>query len=101
MRDTLRRIGVSETDFIRECDASFKQGSKFVRLVQGRGRTLLPSFSLPQGYTEANLVTLAAAARGPYAELVSYQPQLCDRGPCPQAGHHPRIRGGRELRSIT
>ena len=29
MRDTLRRIGVSESDFLRECDASFKQGSRF------------------------------------------------------------------------
>ena len=24
MRDTLRRIGVRESDFLRECDASFK-----------------------------------------------------------------------------
>ena len=30
MRDTLRRTGVRETDFIRACDAAFKQGSKFV-----------------------------------------------------------------------
>ena len=27
MRATLKRIGLSETDFIRECDASFKQGT--------------------------------------------------------------------------
>ncbi|MDB5907034.1 MAG: tryptophan halogenase, partial [Massilia sp.] len=36
MRDTLRKIGVSETDFIRECDASFKQGSRFNGWVNGR-----------------------------------------------------------------
>ncbi|MGB5347651.1 MAG: tryptophan 7-halogenase, partial [Woeseia sp.] len=30
MRDTLKNMGVSEQDFIRECDVSFKQGSKFV-----------------------------------------------------------------------
>ncbi|MER2492761.1 tryptophan halogenase family protein [Catenovulum sediminis] len=30
MPNTLNRMGVSETEFIRECDASFKQGSKFV-----------------------------------------------------------------------
>ena len=29
MRTTLQTIGISETDFFRECDASFKQGSKF------------------------------------------------------------------------
>ena len=35
MRDTLRKIGVSEADFFRECDASFKQGSRFNRWVTG------------------------------------------------------------------
>jgi hypothetical protein len=35
MRDTLRRIGVSESDFFRECDASFKQGSRFNGWVDG------------------------------------------------------------------
>src|SRR5687768_17717139 len=35
IRDTLRRIGVSESAFIRECDASFKQGSRFDRWVTG------------------------------------------------------------------
>ncbi|MDB6100542.1 MAG: tryptophan halogenase [Gammaproteobacteria bacterium] len=29
IRKTLRRIGVNETDLIRECSASFKQGAKF------------------------------------------------------------------------
>src|SRR5207244_2416580 len=27
IRATLKQIGVTETDFLRECDASFKQGS--------------------------------------------------------------------------
>ena len=27
MRTTLQKIGVAETDFLRECDASFKQGT--------------------------------------------------------------------------
>lgn len=30
MVETLKKIGVSETEFIRSCDVSFKQGSKFV-----------------------------------------------------------------------
>ena len=30
MRDSLRRMGVSEADFLSECDGSFKQASKFV-----------------------------------------------------------------------
>ena len=44
MRDTLRRIGVSESDFLRECDASFKQGSRFDGWRDGQEqRLLLPS----------------------------------------------------------
>jgi tryptophan halogenase len=35
MRDTLARVGVSETVFVRECDASFKQGSRFNRWIDG------------------------------------------------------------------
>lgn len=30
LRATLKKIGVSETDFIRECDATFKQGAQFI-----------------------------------------------------------------------
>ena len=35
MRNTLNRIGITETEFIQACDASFKQGSKFSRWVNG------------------------------------------------------------------
>ena len=30
LRATLHKIGISETDFIRECDATFKQGAEFI-----------------------------------------------------------------------
>jgi len=86
MRDTLRRIGVSETDFIRECDASFKQGSRFADWSEGRGEHYYHPFSLPQGYGEANLVTtwLREHPTVPFAEAVSHQPLLCERGRAPK-----------------
>jgi glycine/D-amino acid oxidase-like deaminating enzyme len=86
MRDTLRRIGVSETDFIRECDAAFKQGSRFVGWTDGGDEHYYHPFSLPQGYGEANLVMpwLREHAATPFAELVSFQPQLCERGRAPK-----------------
>jgi len=40
IRATFEQIGVSETDFLRECDASFKQGSQFVKWVDGSDGTL-------------------------------------------------------------
>lgn len=87
MRDTLRRIGVSETDFIRHCDASFKQGSKFERWASGREHDYyFHPFVLPQGYLETNLVAgwLKRHAATPFADLVSFQPHLCAHGRAPK-----------------
>jgi glycine/D-amino acid oxidase-like deaminating enzyme len=87
MRDTLRRIGVTETDFIRECDASFKQGSRFDRWVSGRdGDRYYHPFVLPHGYTETNLVAgwLQRHPEVPFADLVSFQPHLCAQGKAPK-----------------
>jgi len=87
MRDTLRRVGVSETDFIRECDASFKQGSKFVGWVTGGGDDYYyHPFVLPHGYTETNLVSAwqARHAATPFADLVSFQPHVCEQGRAPK-----------------
>ncbi len=50
MRDTLRKIGVSETELFRECDASFKQGSRFKGWVDGSPTDhYAHPFVLPQG----------------------------------------------------
>lgn len=86
MRDTLRRIGVSETDFIRECDATFKQGSKFVGWVNhGATDSYHHPFVLPQGYLEANLASGWLQAPGmAFAERVSFQPRLCEAGRGPK-----------------
>src|SRR6186713_1610843 len=35
MRNTLRKSGISETDFLRGSDAAFKQGAKFVGWTDG------------------------------------------------------------------
>ena len=92
MRDTLRKIGVSETEFIRQCDASFKQGSKFERWVDGREHDYyFHPFVVPQGYTETNLVAgwLKRHATTPFADLVSFQPHLCAQGKAPKQATTP------------
>src|SRR5271166_6505996 len=35
LRSTLQKIGVSETELFRQCDAAFKQGAKFARWTTG------------------------------------------------------------------
>jgi len=94
MRDTLHRIGVSEADFFRECDAAFKQGSRFDRWVDGSdGDYYFHPFVLPQGYGDANLA--AAWQRRhrdvPFADLVSFQPHLCARGRAPKQAQTPEF----------
>ena len=92
MRDTLRKIGVSEADFLRNCDASFKQGSKFDRWVSGREHDYyFHPFVLPQGYLETNLVAGWVKRHGttPFADLVSFQPHLCAQGKAPKQAATP------------
>jgi hypothetical protein len=87
MRDTLRRMGVSESDFITECNASFKQASKFVGWVTGAADDYYyHPFSVPQGYGEVNLVPAWAGMNGTnrFADIASFQPHLCERGRAPK-----------------
>ena len=55
MRDTLRKMGVSEAGFITECDVSFKQASRFAKWVTGaEDDYYYHPFVLPQGYGQVN-----------------------------------------------
>jgi tryptophan 7-halogenase len=92
MRDTLHRIGVSESDFFRECDAAFKQGSRFNRWVNGRDDDYyFHPFVLPQGYGETNLVERWQERHAgiPFADLMSFQPHLCMQGRAPKQAATP------------
>lgn len=93
MRDTLRRIGVSESDFVRECDAAFKQGSKFVRWAEDReGDRYYHPFVLPQGYLDTNLVAGWMRHReARFGELVCFQPHLCEAGRAPKQFQTPEF----------
>jgi len=97
MRDTLRGIGISETAFVRECDAAFKQGSKFVDWAQAGGDHYYHPFVLPHGHLDANLgaawTRLDPAAR--FADLVSAQPAVCE------AGRGPKQFGTPEYAAVT
>lgn len=87
MRSTLRRMGIPETVFIRECDASFKQGSCFRGWRTGDpGERYYHPFSLPQGFGELNLANhWRGVAESPsFADAVSAQPAVCERGLAPK-----------------
>jgi len=90
MRDTLRRIGLSETALVRDCDAAFKQGSRFDGWIAGapgaQGDRYRHPFSLPRGWGETDLVAgwLQRQGQRPFADVVSAQPALCEAGLAPK-----------------
>ncbi|MBB3222330.1 tryptophan halogenase family protein [Pseudoduganella umbonata] len=95
MRDTLHRIGVSEAAFFRECDAAFKQGSRFNGWRHGGGAEdyYFHPFVLPQGFGEADLVGCwqRDLPNVPFADLVSFQPHLCVQGRAPKQPATPEF----------
>lgn len=94
MRDTLRRMGVSEADFLSKCDGSFKQASKFVSWVTGDADDVYyHPFTPPQGQGEVNLVPAWCKLDGNYrfADVASFQPHLCERGRAPKQKTTPEF----------
>lgn len=80
MRATLQKIGLSETEFLIECEASFKQGSQFINWCGSKtSDSYLHPFTLPVGTPELNIASywLPFADEVAFAEAVSPQQQLC------------------------
>lgn len=90
MRNTLRKIGIAETDFIRACNASFKQGAKFARWRTGEpDDAYYHPLVLPQGFPDLDLAPYwhEASADGDamsYSDAVCFQDFLCENGLAPK-----------------
>ncbi|SHF37536.1 2-polyprenyl-6-methoxyphenol hydroxylase [Microbulbifer donghaiensis] len=78
MRGTLKRIGVSETEFLRACDASFKQGSRFIDWIRGDGDEYFHPFTPPVSFQQLNLAPHWQKYRDqvPFADAVCGQAQI-------------------------
>ncbi|MEE3623438.1 tryptophan halogenase family protein [Nitrospirillum sp. BR 11752] len=99
MRNTLAKIRLSETDFIRSADAVFKQGARFVGWTWGGDDAYYHPLNPPVGAGEVNLSPhwQERAAAGPagedFAHSVDFQGALCDAGLAPKAITHPEYAG--------
>ena len=96
IRSTLKQIGVSETDFLRECDASFKQGSQFLKWVDGgEADAYYHPFTLPAGYEERNLASywLEDSCGRSFAASMCFQSELCATGAAPKLITTPEFTG--------
>lgn len=87
MRQTLKKVGVSETDFFRECDAAFKQGALFAKWTTGApDDAYYHPLVLPQRFGQMNLAAhwLAAESNESFCDAVCPQGQICDHGLAPK-----------------
>ena len=87
LRTTLEKMGVSETDLFRHCDAAFKQGARFARWTTGaEDDGYYHPLMLPQGFTQVNLVPhwLENEQGRSFCDAVTPQGALCDEGLAPK-----------------
>ncbi len=87
LRMTLREIGVSELEFIRECEVTFKQASKFIGWRTGdAGDAYYHPFTPPEGAlsVDVNRAWLKHRQDRPFAFAVSAQAKLCEAGLAPK-----------------
>ena len=87
LRATLSRVGVSESDFFRHCEAAFKQGARFARWTTGeKNDGYYHPLMYPQGFSQINLVPhwLAEGNGRSFCDMVSPQGKLCDDGLAPK-----------------
>ncbi|GFE79218.1 tryptophan halogenase [Steroidobacter agaridevorans] len=87
MRRSLKRMGIRETDFIRRCNASLKQGARFSRWAKDVPEDFYyHPLVLPEGRSEVNLGPhWASGARGQsFAASVCAQERVCEAGLSPK-----------------
>lgn len=96
MRETLNTLGISETDFIACCDASFKQGSAFIGWHNGQSNDhYYHPFVAPHGFGQANQIDYwqTHPDHSTFAHALSYQPHLCDHQKAPKQYQTPPFAG--------
>lgn len=96
LRTTLEKIGISETDFFRECDAAFKQGAKFAKWTTGtEDDWYYHPLVMPQAFTTVNLAPHWLADDGglSFCDAVCTQGELCEMGLAPKLITTPEYQG--------
>ncbi|WP_240464804.1 tryptophan halogenase family protein [Paraferrimonas sp. SM1919] len=102
MRSTLIALGISETEFIRHCNVTFKQGAKFAKWVDGSNADFYyHPLVLPQGFTqgdiasywiEKNRMAMQKNSNGQsdsFSQQVCYQEAICELGLGPKTIRTP------------
>jgi glycine/D-amino acid oxidase-like deaminating enzyme len=100
MRSTLKKLGISETDFVRDCNVSFKHGAKFARWVTGEPSDFYyHPLMLPEGFPSFDLAPFwmrysAEHRDAPsFSNAVCFQEAVCELGLAPKMITTPEYAG--------
>lgn len=83
MKNTIRSVGLKESDVFRECHAAFKQGGKFVNWVKDANDAYYHPFTFPLGYGNIDLAPYVDDI-DKYAEQSNFQHHVCEAGLAPR-----------------
>lgn len=94
IRRTLSRIGIPEREFLSTCDASFKQGSRFVGWRGGgTDEVYFHPFVAPVDGSARALIAAWQASGHDFADAVGPQPRVCTRNLAPRQHGMPDYAG--------
>jgi tryptophan 7-halogenase len=92
MRSTLKKMGISETQFIRECNASFKQGAKFSKWVTGEESDFYyHPLMLPEGFPSLDLAPFWTQYSDAHADAPSFSAAVCFQEAVCELGLGPKL----------
>ncbi|TQV89217.1 tryptophan halogenase family protein [Aliikangiella coralliicola] len=94
MVNTIKTMGISEREFVRECDVSFKQGIKFERWISGRNDDVYyHPFSYPHRSQQGGLIArwLRNSNSKSYAESITTQCYLDELSLAPKQLNSPEF----------
>lgn len=84
MKNTVRSIGIKESDLFERCHAAFKQGGKFVEWVHGNGDFYYHPFTVPLGYGRLDLAPYVSDIED-FAIESNFQHHVCEAGLAPRS----------------
>jgi len=98
IRNTLRSFGISETEFVRRCDVTFKQSIKFVNWLDktkhGEGNYYHHLFDKPNTHgADVTPFWLNNKSGMAYADAVAHQNQVCEAKLAPKLISTPEYEG--------
>jgi flavin-dependent dehydrogenase len=96
MRRTLRNMGIRETEFIKKCNVSFKQGAKFAKWVTGdEDDAYYHPLVVPQDFDHTNLADAwhSQEQLKSFSNTVCSQEQICEHNKAPKLISTPEYAG--------